>query len=124
MCLIHGACGLIQILDERKIKETIERIEGDSLTVLDFMDKFRGLYPADWNALIQRFGRFGEKRRYTVTTYLSNRLDLYSRKPDSILKPFVRYSQTKFQSYRRTTEEERKRFGSPWIAVFRKRATH
>jgi hypothetical protein len=85
------------------------------------MDKFRRLYPADWKALATRFGEFGEKRRYTVTTYLSNRLDLYSRKPGSALKPFVRYSQAKFQGYRRTTEEERRRFGSPWIAVFKKR---
>ena len=57
-----------------------------------------------------------------MTTYLSNRLDLYSRKPGSLLVPFTRWSKGRFQDYRRTTAEERERFGSPWIAVFRKRS--
>jgi len=56
-----------------------------------------------------------------VTTYLSNRLDLYSRKPYSLLVTFTRYSEGKFKDYRRTTKEERKYFGSPWIAVFKKK---
>jgi len=71
--------------------------------------------------LLRRFGLFGARRRYTVATYLSNRLDVYSQKSHSILAPFARYKQTEFKDYRRTTEEEKKVFGSPWIAVFRKR---
>ncbi len=110
-----------QLLDERKIKETIEVMKGNTFTVLDFADQFRKQYPDDWTILTRRFGEFGEKRRYTVSTYLSNRLDVYSHKADSILKPFVRYSQAKFRSYRRTTEDEKKRFGSPWIAIYEKR---
>jgi hypothetical protein len=71
--------------------------------------------------LVEKFGLFGSKRRYTASTYLSNRLDVYSQKPHSILVPFTRYAQGKFQSYRKTTVEERAVFGSPWIAVFKRR---
>jgi hypothetical protein len=71
--------------------------------------------------LVERFGLYGTKKKYTATTYLSNRLDVYSQKPHSILMPFVRYKLAKFKDYRRTTEEERKVFGSPWIAVFSKK---
>jgi len=109
------------LLEEEKIRETIMRIRRSSFTVLDFIEVFKELYPNDWKQLAERFGQLGEKRRYTVSTYLSNRLDLYSRKADSVLLPFTRYSEAKFKDYRRTTEAERKRFGSPWIAVFKKR---
>jgi hypothetical protein len=109
------------IVDEEKIEETIEKIPKDSFTVLDFIEVFRRVHPQDWQKLVERFGLFGSKRRYTVTTYLSNRLDVYSQKPRSILVPFIRYKQAKFKDYRKTTEEERKVFGSPWIAVYRKK---
>ncbi len=109
------------LLDEQKISETIKRIQTSSFTVLDFIEVFRSLCPEDWKRLVRRFGRFGEKRRYTVTTYLANRLELYSQKPDSSLKPFTRYSKGEFKDYRKTTNEERKHFGSPWIAVFTKK---
>ena len=111
------------LLEEAKIKETIKRIRRSSFTVLDFVKEFKALYQNDWKQLINRFGQFGERRRYTVTTYLSNRLDLYSRKDHSILVPLTRYSEGRFKDYRRTTKEERKYFGSPWIAVFRKKST-
>ena len=61
-----------------------------SFTVLDFIQVFKALYAKDWKRLKERFGQFGEKRRYTVSTYLSNRLDLYSQKSHSLLRPFVR----------------------------------
>jgi len=48
-----------------------------------------------------------------VATYFSNRLDVYSQKIRSILVPFTRYKKGKFKDYRKTTEEERKVFGSP-----------
>ena len=112
---------MTSLLDEKKIEETIKRIPKNSFTVLDFIEVFKVLYPEDWERLVQRFGQFGEKRRYTVTTYLSNRLDLYSRKPNSLLVTFTRYSEGKFKDYRRTTKEEKKYFGSPWIAVFKKK---
>ena len=112
------------LLEEEKLAETIRRIPTSSFTVLDFIEVFKGLYPEDWERLVKRFGQLGERRRYTVTTYLSNRLDLYSRKPGSLLLPFTRWSEGRFKDYRRTTAEERKRFGSPWIAVFMLHYTH
>lgn len=108
------------LLDEEKIKETIKRILQDSFTVLDFIQAFRVIYPEDWKRLVERFGQFGQKRRYTVTTYLSNRLDLYSQKTDSLLQPFIRYSEGRFKDYRKPTKEEQKHFGGTWIAVFLK----
>ena len=109
------------LLEEDKIAATIRQLPSRSFTVLDFGEVFRMLYPADWQRLVARFGQLGEKRRYTVTTYLSNRLDVYSQKPDSLLQPFTRYSAAGFKDYRRPSKEERQRFGSPWIAVFKKR---
>jgi len=84
--------------------------------VLDFLEVFKRIYPEDWKRLVERFGLFGSKRKYTVTTYFSNRLDLYSQKSYSILVPFTRYKEGGFKDYRKTNEEERKVFGSPWIA--------
>ena len=104
------------LLEERKIEETIKRITKDSFTVLDFLEVFKRIYPEDWKRLVERFGLFGSKRKYTVTTYFSNRLDLYSQKSYSILVPFTRYKEGGFKDYRKTNEEERKVFGSPWIA--------
>jgi hypothetical protein len=109
------------LLKEEKIEETVRAVAGDSFTVLDFMAIFKEKYPIDWKNLVERLGQFGSKRRYTVTTYFSNRLDVYSQKPNSLLEPFDRYKQAKFKDYRRTTLEERNLFGSLWIAVFRKK---
>jgi len=60
------------LLKEEKIEETVKRIPQGSFTVLDFIKVFKALYSEDWKRLVERFGQFGEKRRYTVTTYLSN----------------------------------------------------
>ena len=109
------------LLEKEKIVETVRSVPQGSFTILDSMEAFRSLYPEDWTRLVQRHGEFGEKRRYTVTTYRSNRLDLYSREPGSLLLPLTPYSEDRTKDYRRSTEGERKRFGSPWIAVFRKR---
>ena len=109
------------LLGEEKIKQTIRAVSNDTFTVLDFIATFKRKYPLDWSKLVERFGQFGSKRRYTVTTYFSNRLDVYSQKPSSILEPFTRYKQAKFKDYRRTTPNERKVFGSSFIAVFRKK---
>ncbi len=118
---VKGVIMMKTLLKEEKIEETIKRIPQSSFTVLNFIKIFEVLYPEDRKRLIERFGQFGEKRRYTVTTYLSNRLDLYSQKPYSLLHPLIHYSKGKFKDRRRTTNEERKYFGSPWIAVFRRK---
>jgi hypothetical protein len=109
------------LLEEEKLETTIKRLQKGTFTVIDFIGVFRKSYRDDWARLVKRFGKFGEKRRYTVTTYLSNRLDLYSQKPGSILCPFTRFRDGKFKDYRKTTVRERRRFGSRWIAVFRKK---
>lgn len=109
------------IVEEEKIEETICHINKNSFTVLDFTEVFKRLYPEIWERLAEKFGLFGSKRRYTITTYFSNRLDVYSQKPHALLFPFTRYREGKFKDYRKTTENERKIFGSPWIAVFKKK---
>jgi len=116
----RGEITMKTLLKEEKIEETIRRTPQSSFTVLDFIQVFKELYSDDWKRLVERFGQFGEKRRYTVTTYLSNRLDFYSQKPHSLLQPLTRYSEGKFKDYRKTTKEERKQFGGSWIAVFKK----
>jgi hypothetical protein len=71
--------------------------------------------------LVQQFGLFGTKKRYTVSAYLSNRLDIYSQKPYSILVPFTRYKENKFKDHQKATREEKGVFGSSLIAVFKKK---
>jgi len=78
------------------------------------------LFPIEWKILVESFGLFGEKKRYTVATYLANRLYTCSHKPISSLKPFQKYQKGGKGDYRRATPEERKIFGSPWIAIYRK----
>ena len=109
------------LLEERKLAQTVEKLHRNPFTILDFMVAFKGLFPDEWDALIERFGLFGEKRRYTVATYLANRLYAYSRESESCLAPFQKYAGCGKGDYRRATKEERRDFGSPWIAVFRKR---
>jgi hypothetical protein len=109
------------LVAEEKIEETIRKLPKDAFTVLEFIDIFKQSYPNCWKMLVDRFGLFGSKRKYTVSTYLSNRLDVYSHKPHSILVPFTRWSEGGFQDRRRTTKEEQKVFGSPWIAVYKKK---
>jgi hypothetical protein len=70
--------------------------------------------------LVKKFGVFGNKRRYTVSTYLSNRLDMYSQKSYSLLFRFAKHKEGEFRDYHRTTLVEDRFFGSPWIAVFKK----
>ena len=78
------------------------------------------LFPNQWDKLTNRFGLFGEKTRYTVSTYLANRLYTYSHKSNSLLEPFKKYKKGGKGDYRRATKEERKSFGSSWIATYRK----
>ena len=108
------------LLEERKLVQTLRISHENSFTILDFTVTFKGLFPDEWEALVERFGLFGEKTRYTVATYLANRLYTYGHKPESCLVPFEKYRGGGGGHYRRATKEERKAFGSPWIAVYRK----
>lgn len=109
------------LLDKDTIESTIKSIQKHEFTVLDFGDVLKRQHPALWASLVDRFGKFGEKRRYTVSTYLSNRLEEYSRGGSGLLKSHPHYSDDREQGYRRPTDEEKKRFGSPWIALYRKK---
>jgi ubiquinone/menaquinone biosynthesis C-methylase UbiE len=109
------------ILEETKIMEAIEKLPEGSFTILDFMTAFKELFPDQWQKLVERFGLFGEKKKYTVATYLANRLYLYSHKLQSRLKPFRKYKKGGKGDYRRTTKEEKEFFGSPFIAIYRRR---
>ncbi len=108
------------LLEETEIIETIRNLPQSSFSILDFMEIFKSLFPDDWKRLVKRFGLFGEKKRYTVATYLANRLYTYSHKPGSFLKPFRRYEKGGKGDYRQTTKEEKEIFGSPWIAIYSK----
>jgi hypothetical protein len=111
------------LLSREEIESTVRAIRKREFTVLDFGDRLRTRNPGIWQALTARFGEFGEKRRYTVTTYLSNRLEEYSRRADGLLERHPHYSEDREAGYRRPDAEERTRFGSPWIAVYRKRVS-
>lgn len=108
------------LLEERKIIETIEKLPMGSFTILNFIETFKMLFPNQWDKLTNRFGLFGEKKRYTVSTYLANRLYTYSHKSNSLLEPFKKYKKGGKGNYRKATKEERKSFGSHWIAVYQK----
>jgi hypothetical protein len=62
------------LLGEEKIIEMIRKLPQNSFTILEFMETFKKLFPDEWKRLVERFGLFGEKKRYTVATYLANRL--------------------------------------------------
>ena len=112
------------LLDEKAIAAVVERIPRSTFTVLEFMDYLEDFHPQVWNSLLERYGTFGQGRRYTGPTYLSNRLVTYSQKEESLLHPFRGWQRGRVPpspDYRRSTDEEKKRFGSPWIAIFRKR---
>jgi uncharacterized protein YifE (UPF0438 family) len=110
------------LLDRETLEAVIRRLRRREFTVLDFADALRRQMPETWSALVARFGEFGEKRRYTLSTYLSNRLEEYSRREDSLLERHPHYMEDRAAGYRRPTPAEKKRFGSPWIAVYRKRS--
>ena len=111
------------ILEERKIEETITNIPGDSFTVLDFIEALKAEYPEDWKRLVERFGLYGSKKRYTVTTYLSNRLDLYSHQAYSRLLPLTRFNKSK-TDYRRPTKQEKEVFWKPLDRCLQKRGVN
>lgn len=103
------------IIAEEKLIKTIKQLPEASFTILEFMETFKNLFPGEWEKLVDRYGLFGEKRRYTVATYLSNRLYSYSHKDASLLKPFQKYKKKGKGDYRRATTEERRSFGSPLL---------
>ena len=103
--------------------ETVIRQMPDAFTILDFADAFAEQFPDLWQQLVDRYGLYGSGTRYSALTYLSNRLSAYSkRKTPGLLEPMpVGWKPEESRYRRRTTAEERQRFGSSWIAVYRRR---
>lgn len=103
--------------------ETVIRQMPAAFTILDFADVFQEQFPSHWRQLVTRYGLYGSGTRYSALTYLSNRLSAYSRrKAPGLLEPTpVGWKPEESRFLRRTSREERERFGSSWIVVFRRR---
>lgn len=97
----------------------------ETFTILDFVAAFAEQFPELWQQLVDRYGLYGSGTRYSALTYLSNRLSAYSKhKALGLLELMpVGWKPEEGRYQRRTTPEERQRFGSPWIAVYRRRRT-
>lgn len=108
---------------------TVEQLEEvivqmpEAFTILGFREVFQERFPALWQRLVERYGLYGSGTRYSALTYLSNRLSSYSRrKTPGLLEPTpVGWKPEESRYLRRSTREERKHFGSPWIVVYRRR---
>jgi hypothetical protein len=102
--------------------ETIIRQMPPAFTILDFAATFQEEFPDAWDGLVERYGLYGSGTRYSALTYLSNRLSSYARrKAPGLLEPTPKGWKPEEGRYlRRTTEEERERFGSRWIVVYHK----
>ena len=103
--------------------ETVIRGMPEGFTILDFVDVFKKQFPDPWRKLVKRYGLYGSGTRYSVLTYFSNRLSVYSRrKRPGLLEPTpTGWNPQASRFLRRTSKEERRRFGSPWMVVFRRR---
>ncbi len=93
-----------------------------AFTILDFVAALERLHPDAWRRLVDRYGLYGSGTRYSALTYLSNRLSTYARRQEpNLLEPTPTGWRPREGRYlRRTTREERQRFGSPWIVIFRR----
>ena len=108
-----------QLVPDAQLEAVIREMPA-TFTVLDYVEAFRRLRPGLWQELEDRYGLYGSGTRYSALTYLSNRLSTYSRrKKANLLEPTPRgWKPEESPSRRRTTPEERRRFGSPWIVIF------
>ena len=95
----------------------------DGFTILDFADDFRERFPDVWRGLVERYGLYRSGIRCAALTYLSNRLSAYLRrkKPGLVEPTPVGWKPEEGRYLRRTSREERQRFGSPWIVIYRRR---
>ena len=105
--------------------EAVIRRMPEAFTILDFVDVFQEQCPGIWSMLVERYGLYGSGTRYSALTYLSNRLSAYSRRKEAgLVEPTpVGWKPEESRSLRRSTSEERQRFGSPWIVIYHRRET-
>ncbi len=103
--------------------EAVLRRMAESFTVLDFCQAFEETFPNLWQQLVEHYGLYGSGTRYSVLTYLSNRLSSYSRrKTPGLLEPTPKgWKPVEGRYLRHSTADERQHFGSPWIVVYWRR---
>lgn len=104
------------------VLEATVRAMPEAFTVLDFASALERLHPEVWEGLVDRYGLYGSGTRYSALTYLSNRLSTYARRKEpNLLEPApAGWRPREGRHLRRATPEERARFGSPWIVIFRR----
>ena len=114
----------ISLVSTEQLEAVISQMP-DAFTILDFTDVFQEHFSDIWRGLVERYGLYGSGTRDSVLTYLSNRLRAYSRrKRPGLLEPTpVGWKPEEGRYLRRVTPQERRRFGSPWIVVYRRRQT-
>jgi hypothetical protein len=103
--------------------EKVIRQMPDAFTILDFVEAFQQECPDVRDGFVDRYGLYGSGTRYSTLTYLSNRISAYARrKTPALLEPTPKGWKPEESRYlRRTTREERERFGSRWIVICRGR---
>jgi hypothetical protein len=103
------------IIEEKKTEKTIETIPKEAFTELT------SLHARSRTAFREGLDFLGTKEDTQPQRTFQTGL-MYTRiKPYSTLASFNRCSEGRFTDYRRATDQERKTFGSPMIAVLRKR---
>ncbi len=109
------------LIPDDELEAVIGSMPG-GFTVLDFADRFAAEYPARWDEPTERYGLYWSGTRYSVLTYLGNRLSGYlRRKEPGLLEPAPRgWKPEESRFLRRPTRSERERFGSPWMVVYRR----
>ncbi len=113
--------GTTPLLPDGELKTIIRQMPA-AFTVLDFADRLARDFPQRWNALVERYGLYGSGTRYSALTYFGNRLSSYSRRAQAnLLEPTPQgWTPVESRFRRRSTPEERERFGSRWIVVYRR----
>jgi len=108
-------------VDDQQLTAIIREMPG-AFTIIEYADAFKRHFPTKWRELVKTYGLYGSGTRYSALTYLSNRLSSYSRRREpGLLEPTpVGWKPQESRFLRRTTAEERERFGSHWIVIFRR----
>jgi len=108
------------VISDDQVEKSINDINEKIFTSLDFARAYKAIYTEDWTTLVKRYGNIGDSDRYTILDYLSNRLEYYSQKQESLLKMIPRFSGEKNIFFREPTEDEKQYFDTPKIMVFHK----
>jgi hypothetical protein len=110
-----------KLLTYEMIASTIPRIPASEFTVLDFIDAFQLAYPQIWKQIEDRYGTYGEKRQYTSSCYISQKIQRFSWKDQELLEPHTPWTVDKEKDFRFPSDKEKERTGGRIIAVYRKK---